>query len=545
MNRTTLCLAALAVVAPAMTLDLRADQDSHPTIVWTQHVGRQAMDIKVGDLNGDARPDFAVGSSENAILAVNSDGRVLWRFTVDGPVPHVAVGDIDGDGQADVVGIDQHQPAHMHAISGSGAELWSRTVPPLAGSLRIGDVTGDGRNEIVAVLYESDFDTVSVFDNRGALLFRHEVRPRIKAMSLADVSGDAHLEIVASYGAIVPTGISPCPCGLEAIDGSGNPLWNFLAPAALGPLAAGDLNNDGYADVVVGEIGLVADGQRQAYAVDNSGSLLWVFPLRQGVFGNGATAIGLSDLDRDDSPDVVIGSFDQHVYGVRRDGLLLWDAAVGSNVSQLASADLNGDGRDEIAAATMLGPSAGVYALDQEGHQLWFFAKTGSDVECPEGECVQGFMDLAVADVNGDRRTEVVAIQDALNPPASKGLVFALSTPEPEHVIVSIDIKPGSGVNSINTRSHGTIPVAILSTAGFDAPTELNTSSLTFGRTGDEASPAFCHPGRVNGDTRIDVICHFDAESTGFVVGATRGVLKGETLTGIAIQGSDSVRIVR
>jgi len=36
---------------------------------------------------------------------------------------------------------------------------------------------------------------------------------------------------------------------------------------------------------------------------------------------------------------------------------------------------------------------------------------------------------------------------------------------------VSIDIKPGSDVNSINLGSNGTIPVAIFSTVDFDATT--------------------------------------------------------------------------
>jgi outer membrane protein assembly factor BamB len=546
MNRMILRLAALAFAAPVTTLSLQAAQDSQPTIAWTQHVGRSAIDIEAGDLNGDGRPDFAVASFENTILAINSDGRVLWRFGVGGGVPFVAVGDLDGDGLADVVGIDRHQPAYMHAISGSGAELWNQAVPSAGGRVRIGDVTGDGKNDIVAVLSGSSFDTVSVFDNRGVLVFSHDVLPRIQDLALADVNGDGHLDIVLSYGAIVPVGMSPCPCGLEAIDGANSVLWNYSTQAALGPLAAGDINNDGHADVVAGEIGLVAGGPRQAYAVDSSGSLLWTFPLRQGVFGNGATAITLGDLDRDGSRDVVIGSFDQHVYGIRADGQLLWDAGVGSNIFRLALGDLNGDGREEIAAATMLGPTAGVYALDTQGHEVWFFPKTGSDVECPDGECVQGFRDLVVEDVNGDGRAEVVAIQDALNiPDLAHGLAFAFSTPEAEHVTVSVDIKPGSGVNSINTRSHGTIPVAILSGPQFDAPAELNTGSLTFGRTGNEASLAFCHPGRVNRDALVDVICHFDTRSTGFVVGDTVGILKGETVTGVPIQGSDSVRIVR
>ncbi len=46
---------------------------------------------------------------------------------------------------------------------------------------------------------------------------------------------------------------------------------------------------------------------------------------------------------------------------------------------------------------------------------------------------------------------------------------------------VTIDIKPGSDPNSINPKSKGKIPVAILSTQDFDAPQMVDKDSLTFG----------------------------------------------------------------
>lgn len=111
---------------------------------------------------------------------------------------------------------------------------------------------------------------------------------------------------------------------------------------------------------------------------------------------------------------------------------------------------------------------------------------------------------------------------------------------------VGIDIKPGSDPNTINPRSRGTIPVAILSTADFDAPTEVDRSSLTFGRTGDEPSLAFCTRSAedVNLDGLLDLVCHFENQKTGFQVGDTEGILKGQTTHGVPIEGRDAVRVV-
>ena len=110
---------------------------------------------------------------------------------------------------------------------------------------------------------------------------------------------------------------------------------------------------------------------------------------------------------------------------------------------------------------------------------------------------------------------------------------------------VDIDIKPDSDPNSINRRSRGNIPVAILSTAGFDAPNDVMIPLLTFGRTGNELSLSGCGQGGedVNGDGLLDLVCHFFTRLADFQAGDTEGILKGD-VGGTPIEGSDSVRIV-
>jgi hypothetical protein len=112
---------------------------------------------------------------------------------------------------------------------------------------------------------------------------------------------------------------------------------------------------------------------------------------------------------------------------------------------------------------------------------------------------------------------------------------------------VAIDIKPGSQTNPINPRSIGKIPVAILSTADFNAPSEVDKTSLTFGRTGDEVSLAFCNKKGedVNSDGLLDLVCQFKTKLTGFKSGDAEGFLKGQTLEGVPIEGRDSVRILK
>lgn len=120
-----------------------------------------------------------------------------------------------------------------------------------------------------------------------------------------------------------------------------------------------------------------------------------------------------------------------------------------------------------------------------------------------------------------------------------------ITAPVPEPVV--IDIKPCSYPNIINTRSRGKIPVAILSTEDFDAPSEIHIDrrSLTFGYEGDERSLAFCNAGGkdVNKDGLKDLVCHFNTRSTAFECGDIDGVLKAQTNDGTLLEGIDSVKI--
>jgi hypothetical protein len=111
---------------------------------------------------------------------------------------------------------------------------------------------------------------------------------------------------------------------------------------------------------------------------------------------------------------------------------------------------------------------------------------------------------------------------------------------------IDISIKPKGEPNSINPKSKGTIPVALLSREGFYAPGDVDADSLTFGRTGNEDSLNGCGPSGedVNGDGLSDLVCHFRTADTGFLRGDTEGILRGTTVRGLPVEGRDSVRVV-
>ena len=120
--------------------------------------------------------------------------------------------------------------------------------------------------------------------------------------------------------------------------------------------------------------------------------------------------------------------------------------------------------------------------------------------------------------------------------------IFVASRFQPS--LVTIDIKPGSDPNSVNPKSKGVIPVAVLGSIDFDAM-QVDFSTVTFGPDG--ASPK--HDGHVedvNDDDFMDMVFHFKTQETGIVCGDTDATLNGETFGNIPIlfTGTDTVKTV-
>ena len=125
------------------------------------------------------------------------------------------------------------------------------------------------------------------------------------------------------------------------------------------------------------------------------------------------------------------------------------------------------------------------------------------------------------------------------------GKIVEPGSPGATQIEVFIDIRPFTSKNAIVPRKWGLVPVAILSTADFDALEAVDRNSLTFGPTGDEQSRAFClrRGADVNRDGFDDLIAFFRTGRTGFQPGDEVGILRGTTVNGQPIEGRDSVTV--
>lgn len=109
-------------------------------------------------------------------------------------------------------------------------------------------------------------------------------------------------------------------------------------------------------------------------------------------------------------------------------------------------------------------------------------------------------------------------------------------------VDVEIDIRPDSDQNVINLGSGGVVPVAILTTADFDAGT-VRPASVRFAG----AAPRRWAMEDVDRDGDLDLLLNFKIQDLELDASSTEATLTGETFPhagGVLIEGTDGVRIV-
>jgi hypothetical protein len=151
-----------------------------------------------------------------------------------------------------------------------------------------------------------------------------------------------------------------------------------------------------------------------------------------------------------------------------------------------------------------------------------------------EGVHSEFFYTLKIMDQN-THSIKIKVIESGFN----DGHYFDYFGLEPLSAFVDIDIKPGSCPNSINLKSKGVVPVAVLTTENFDAST-IEPDTVEFA----DAHPVRYTMEDVDGDGDLDMLFHFKTQDLDLVKDSTEAALTGETTDGTLIEGWDTVKIV-
>jgi hypothetical protein len=293
------------------------------------------------------------------------------------------------------------------------------------------------------------------------------------------------------------------------------PPGNNYAAVATGVYHSLALRNDGSIFVWGGDV----YGEGQAPAGNGyiavAGGYFYSLALRAdgSIYAWGSNELGQLNVPAGND-FVAIASGVAHGLALRKNGTI---AAWGYNEYGQATAPA---GNDFVAIA------CGAYhslALRADGSVVAWGKNDGGQTNLPEDN--NGFVAIA----------------------GGFGFSMALRSAEPLSVQVSIDIKPGEYPNSVNPKSMGVLPVAILGSGSFEAA-DVDPATVTLNGAGVKAAgksgKLMVELIDVNGDGLDDLLCYLDSRGFSAAPGDTVAVLQGSTSDGIPIVGEDTIRIV-
>jgi hypothetical protein len=347
-------------------------------------------------------------------------------------------------------------------------------------------------------------------------------------LKIADVDADGHPDLVVG-NKFVST--------VSVLLGNGDGTFRARAafPTQSYPIsvAVADLNSDGKPDLAVTNLGdPYADHSLVSVLLGNGDG---TFGARTDFgTGGGPGSISIADLNEDGKPDLAMvswigsGGTVSILFG-NGDGTFRAraDFVTADNAQGLAIADLDGDGHQDLAVSTW----SDVSVLLGNGDGTF---RAHHDLDIDE----TGLLSIAVADLDGDGRQDL-AVTNSL----SNTVIVLLNRMSPAPLAMGFELTPGT----LDRTSGGRWVTGFLEPAPPLAARDIDVASIRLNGTVPVDAAAPTALGDHDGDGVPDLMVKFDRVAVESTVseGERVPVTVTGTLAGRSFSGTDSIRVRR
>jgi hypothetical protein len=300
--------------------------------------------VALGDVDNDGDLDVVSGNYfQSSTLYLNQGGTLAstpaWS---SGPAPgtlSVALGDVDGDGYLDLVCGNSGDGTTLYLNHGGTfdtAPVWDSGTRTITSSVALGDVDGDGDLDLVCGangasgnLYRNlggTFDPTPAWSSPDSFT---------TSIALGDVDGDGDLDLVCgNYGQRSTLFLN------QGGTFDVTPAWSSGSAANTTSVALGDGDGDGDLDLVC------ANYNQSSTFYRNQAGTFATSP-NSSIFAPNTVSVALGDMDADGDLDVVLGGFGQNSSLYLNQGSYLsygWGSRYGEYTASVALGDIDGDG---------------------------------------------------------------------------------------------------------------------------------------------------------------------------------------------------------
>ncbi len=360
--------------------------------------GSAVSALVIADADGDGAQEIVTSDGAQIYVYASDTLTQEWASTAYGG-SDLAIGNVDADPAPEIVSASGYVldgAAHTMEWPYAGSEGFGRRV-------RLGDIDGDGMAEIIgaASWYKVTAFDADIHSPKWEIPTSHD----IGALNVSDINGDSIPEVLFGDG---QWGAIHCYDALTQTQ-----KWAINNPEhGVTDIAVGDVNNDGTLEIMWGA-GATSTGPDYLYVADTvSHAIEW-----QNVHLDGPlSAVDVGDVDDDGRLDIVMVS-DQSQSGYA-DGIIhIFDAATHalkwrstdlpgitawSGVSSVKIGDVDGDGQTEFVITT-----ADLY----DGLFQVYDGRTRALERQSAKYSGASFTALALGDVDNDGKTEIVVGQ--------------------------------------------------------------------------------------------------------------------------------------